>query len=247
MLSASKIDPKEPLLVSSSLDINGSVFNDTVVRENCSLHVRGNLLGSLTIEPGATVIVEGSVDGKIIDRGGRLVVNNKGLAAYVTFDGPPEAEACGVLKINLTAIASNWERLSKYTEAECASVVKQNLCSAPCRLPRPACEEGRGHRDSLRFNAIVPAKGGRDLIEAREPKSGSHLRPSGLDPVRRGGRFVVALARLRPVRRRRDVADRNGNDAVEIPDREGVVRDVLAEPGDRVLVALVIVGPDVEI
>jgi hypothetical protein len=53
------------------------------------------------------------VDGKIIDRGGRLVVNNKGLAAYVTFDGPPEAEACGVLKINLTAIASNWERLSK--------------------------------------------------------------------------------------------------------------------------------------
>src|SRR3974390_223183 len=98
MLSASKIDPKEPLLVSNSLDISGSVFNDTVVRENCSLHVRGNLLGSLTIEPGATVIVEGSVDGKIIDRGGRLVVNNKGLAAYVTFDGPPEAEARGVLK-----------------------------------------------------------------------------------------------------------------------------------------------------
>jgi alanine racemase len=126
MFSTSKIDPKEPLLVSSSLDVSGSVFNDTVVRENCSLHVRGNLLGSLTIEPGATVIVEGSVDGKIIDRGGRLVVNNKGLVACVTFDGPPEAEACGVLKINLTAIASNWERLSKYTEAECASVVKEN-------------------------------------------------------------------------------------------------------------------------
>jgi alanine racemase len=129
MVSASKIDLGEPLLVSSSSDINGSVLKDTIVRENCSLHVRGNLLGTLTIEPGATVVVEGSVDGRIINRGGRLVVNNKGLAACTTFDGPPEAEACGILKINLTAIASNWERLSnlsKYTEAECASVVKGN-------------------------------------------------------------------------------------------------------------------------
>jgi alanine racemase len=108
------------------LDINGSVLNNTIVQENCSLHVRGNLLGNLTIELGATVVVEGSVDGRIINRGGRLVVNNKGLVACVTLDGPPEAEACGVLKINLTAIASNWERLRKYTEAECASVVKGN-------------------------------------------------------------------------------------------------------------------------
>ena len=126
MLSTGKIDLVEPLLVSSSSDINGSVLNDTIVQENCSLHVRGNLLGNLIIEPGATVVVEGSVDGRIINRGGRLVVNNKGLAASVTLDGPAEAEACGVLKINLTAIASNWERLSKYTEAECGSVVKGN-------------------------------------------------------------------------------------------------------------------------
>ena len=126
MLSTSEIDLGEPLLISSSSDINGSVRNDTVVRENCSLHVRGNLLGNLTIEPGATVVVDGSVDGRIVNRGGRLEVNNKGLAASITLDGPPEAEACGILKINLTAIASNWERLSKYTEAECASVVKGN-------------------------------------------------------------------------------------------------------------------------
>ena len=126
MLSVDQIDVAEPLLVSSSSDINGSVLNDTVVQENCSLHVRGNILGSLTIEPGATVVVEGSVDGKIINRGGSLVVNNKGLAACVTLDGPAEAEACGVLKINLTAIASNWEWLNKYTDAECASVVKGN-------------------------------------------------------------------------------------------------------------------------
>jgi alanine racemase len=128
MLPAAKIDPGEPLLISSSSDINGSVLNDTIVQENCSLHVRGNLLGNLTIEPGAAVVVEGSVDGRIINRGGRLVVNNKGLAACVTLDGPPEAEACGVLKINLTAVASNWDRLRKHTKAECASVVKGNAC-----------------------------------------------------------------------------------------------------------------------
>ena len=126
MFSVGKIELGEPLLVRSSLDINGSVLNDTIVLEHCSLHVRGNIMGDLTIARGATVVVEGSVNGRTINRGGGLVVNNKSLAACVTLDGPPEAEACGVLKINLTAIASNWEWLSKYTEAECASVVKGN-------------------------------------------------------------------------------------------------------------------------
>jgi alanine racemase len=126
MLSAGKIDLAEPLLIGNCSDINGSVLSDAIVQENCSLHVRGNVLGSLTIELGAEVVVEGSVDGRIINRGGRLVVNNKGLAACVTLDGPPEAEACGVLKINLTAIASNWDRHRKHTVAECASVLKGN-------------------------------------------------------------------------------------------------------------------------
>src|SRR5262245_65263957 len=40
--------------------------------------------------------------------------------------GPSEAEACGVLKISLSAIVSNWDRLAKNTEAECAAVVKGN-------------------------------------------------------------------------------------------------------------------------
>jgi alanine racemase len=114
------------LLVSSALDVNGSVLNDAIVQKNCSLHIRGDLLGSLTIESGAKVVVEGSVDGKIINKGGRLVVNNRGLAACAMLDGPPEAEACGVLKINLTAIASNWDELAKHTDAECAAVVKGN-------------------------------------------------------------------------------------------------------------------------
>jgi alanine racemase len=114
------------LLVSSALDINGSILNDTIVQKNCSLHIRGDLQGSLTIEPGAKVTVEGSVDGKIINKGGRLVVNNRALTACVILDGPPEAEAGGVLKINLTAIASNWDQLAKHTQAECAAVVKGN-------------------------------------------------------------------------------------------------------------------------
>jgi alanine racemase len=114
------------LFVAGSSDINGSVVDDTVVQKNCSLHIRGNLLANLTIEPGAKVVVEGSVDGKIINRGGRLVVNNKPHAACVTTDGPTEAEACGVLKIDLTAVVSNWEKLAKCGTAECAAVVKGN-------------------------------------------------------------------------------------------------------------------------
>ncbi len=114
------------LEVTTSSDIQGSVFDDTIVQRRCSLHIRGDLLGSLTIEPGAEVIIDGSVDGKIINRGGSLVVHNKRLAGCVATDGPREAEACGVLKINLTAIVSNWETLAKRTKAECAAVVKGN-------------------------------------------------------------------------------------------------------------------------
>jgi alanine racemase len=124
-LSVQKAAEELPLVVSSS-DINGSVIDDTVVQKNCFLHIRGNLLANLTIEPGAKVVVEGSVDGKIINRGGRLVVNNKAHAACITSDGPAEAEACGVLRIDLTAIVSNWERLAKYAAVECAAVVKGN-------------------------------------------------------------------------------------------------------------------------
>ena len=47
----------EELLASSS-DINGSVLDDTVVQTNCSLHIRGNLLGNLTIDSGAKVVRE---------------------------------------------------------------------------------------------------------------------------------------------------------------------------------------------
>ncbi|MGA8695483.1 MAG: hypothetical protein WB689_16920, partial [Xanthobacteraceae bacterium] len=48
-----RLSESGPLLISSSSEIHGSVRSDTIVQRNCTLHVRGNLLGSLTIEPGA--------------------------------------------------------------------------------------------------------------------------------------------------------------------------------------------------
>ena len=78
------------------------------------------------IEPGADVLIDGSVYGKIINRGGRLVVNHKGLTAYVVREGPSESEAGATLKINLTAIGFNWERLAKRTDVECAAVLECN-------------------------------------------------------------------------------------------------------------------------
>ena len=119
-------DIAELRVISSSADINGSLFTDAIVQQNCSVHVWGSVSGSLTIEPGADVLIDGSVYGKIINRGGRLVVNHKGLTACVVREGPSESEAGATLKINLTAIGFNWERLAKSTDAECAAVLECN-------------------------------------------------------------------------------------------------------------------------
>ena len=67
-----------PLLVSGSSVINGSVLNDAIVQRNGFLHIHGNLKVSLTIEPGANVVVEGSVDGKVIKGGEDLSLIIKG-------------------------------------------------------------------------------------------------------------------------------------------------------------------------
>jgi alanine racemase len=119
-------DIPELLVISSSADINGSLFTDAIVQKNCSVNVWGSVSGSLTIEPGADVLVDGSVYGKIINRGGRLVVNHKGLTACVVREGPSEIEAGATLRINLTAIGFNWERLAKRTDVECAAALECN-------------------------------------------------------------------------------------------------------------------------
>src|SRR5258708_12164245 len=67
-------------------------------------------------------------------------------------------------------------------------------------------------------------------------------RPSLIDTRRRRCRLA-----LRPARRRVDVPDRYGDDPIRIEDRERVLGHVLAEAGDRVLVALVVVGADVDV
>src|ERR1700758_278853 len=87
-------------VITSSAEINGSLFTDAIVQKNCSVHVRGGVTGSLTIESGADVLVDGSVYGKIINRGGRLVVNHKGLTACVVREGPSESDAGATLKLD---------------------------------------------------------------------------------------------------------------------------------------------------
>ena len=95
-------DVEGALVVNCATVVSGSVPTDTIVQKHCSLHVRGNLIGSLTIEEGANVLVDGSIEGKIVNRGGRLVVHHKGLTEGVVMDGPSADEADAVLKINLT-------------------------------------------------------------------------------------------------------------------------------------------------
>ena len=116
----------ELLVITGSAEFNGSLFTDAIVQKDCSVHVRGSVTGSLTIEFGADVLVDGSVYGKIINRGGRLVVKHKGLTACSVREGPPESDVGATLKINLTAIGFNWERIAKSTDADCAAVLECN-------------------------------------------------------------------------------------------------------------------------
>jgi alanine racemase len=119
-------DVEGALVVNCATVVSGSVPTDTIVQKHCSLHVRGNLIGSLTIEEGANVLVDGAIEGKIVNRGGRLVVHHKGLTECVVMDGPSAEEADATLKINLTALAFNFATLAKTTDADCAAVLECN-------------------------------------------------------------------------------------------------------------------------
>ncbi len=112
------------IVISRNSEINGSLLQDTVVQRNCFLHIRGNVKGSLTISEGARVVVEGSIDGKVTNKGGNLTVHNNGtITEFLTTDGPPEKESSAVLKVNLSAISLNWVAMAKHTLSECAAVV----------------------------------------------------------------------------------------------------------------------------
>src|SRR5713101_2214457 len=69
-----------------------------------------------------------------------------------------------------------------------------------------------------------------------------HCRPRLVDP--RIGRRVLAL---RPIRGRRDIPNWDGDDPSWIENRERVFGHVLGETGNRVLVALMVVGANVDV
>jgi cytoskeletal protein CcmA (bactofilin family) len=65
-----------PLVVEQDLDVQGTIAGDTVVRSACRLHVRGAITGNLTIEPGASVVIYGTVGGRVRKHGGILAITH---------------------------------------------------------------------------------------------------------------------------------------------------------------------------
>jgi hypothetical protein len=65
-----------PLIVEHDLDVVGTIAGDTVVRAARRLHVRGAITGNLTLEPGASAVIYGTVSGRVQKRGGTLVITH---------------------------------------------------------------------------------------------------------------------------------------------------------------------------
>ena len=65
-----------PLFVEHDLDVQGTIAGDAVVRSACRLYVRGAITGNLTLEPGSSAIIYGTVNGRVRKRGGTLVITH---------------------------------------------------------------------------------------------------------------------------------------------------------------------------
>ena len=65
-----------PLVVEQDLDVVGTIAGDAVVQAARRLHLRGAITGNLTLEPGASAIIYGTVNGRVRKRGGTLVINH---------------------------------------------------------------------------------------------------------------------------------------------------------------------------
>ena len=65
-----------PLIVEQDLDVVGTIAGDTVVRTERRLHLRGLITGNLTLEPGASAVIFGTVNGRVRKRGGTLVITH---------------------------------------------------------------------------------------------------------------------------------------------------------------------------
>jgi hypothetical protein len=65
-----------PLIVEQDLDVVGTIAGDAVVRPECKFHLRGAITGNLTLEPGASAVIFGTVNGRVRKRGGTLVITH---------------------------------------------------------------------------------------------------------------------------------------------------------------------------
>ena len=119
-------DTDQPLIVSGQCDVAGSQLVDTVVRKNGNIHIGGDLRATLTLEPGSFATIEGSIHGRVVNKGGKVTVKNNSLAGLAVSNGPSEQEVGAALYVNLSAIAENLRRLTSSTTAECAAVVKSD-------------------------------------------------------------------------------------------------------------------------
>jgi hypothetical protein len=64
------------LIVEQDLDVVGTIAGDAVVRPECKFHLRGAITGNLTLEPGASAVIFGTVNGRVRKRGGTLVITH---------------------------------------------------------------------------------------------------------------------------------------------------------------------------
>jgi cytoskeletal protein CcmA (bactofilin family) len=65
-----------PFTVERNLDVDGTIVGDARVPSTRTLHLRGVITGSLTVEPGATAIIYGTVEGRIHKTGGTVVISH---------------------------------------------------------------------------------------------------------------------------------------------------------------------------
>src|SRR5262245_28370477 len=93
-------------------------------------------------------------------------------------------------------------------------LTRQHPLSVPWVRAKPArtARTAKVHRYERRDYTPAPESSGAVLPVISASARLARLRPRGLDPVCRSGRLVMAIARLRPIRRCGDVADRDCDD-----------------------------------
>jgi hypothetical protein len=63
-----------PLVVEQELAVHGTIAGHARVRRQGTLQLRGVITGDLSVEPGATAVIYGTVLGRIYKTGGTVVI-----------------------------------------------------------------------------------------------------------------------------------------------------------------------------